>query len=96
MDSFCFGFLFFGDFLRVDGVMNEINLQPRFKVNQVDAGVDVGVGVEVDYVDLVDVGEVDVVVGIYMDQVDGGVNDYVDVVVAFEVDQADGVGGKRV
>ena len=53
MESFCFGFLFFGDFLRVDGVMNEINLQPRFKVNQVDAGVDVGVGVEVDYVDLV-------------------------------------------
>ena len=25
--NFCFGFLFFGDFLRVDGVMNEINLQ---------------------------------------------------------------------
>ena len=49
MENFCFGFLFFGDILRVDGVMNEINLQPRFKVNQVD----VGVGVEVDYVDLV-------------------------------------------
>ena len=53
MESFCFGFLCFGDFLRVDGVMNEINLQPRFKVNQVDAGVDVGVGVEVDHMDLV-------------------------------------------
>ena len=34
-------------------MMNEINLQPRFKVNQVDAGVDVGVGVEVDHMDLV-------------------------------------------
>ena len=92
--NFCFGFLFFGDFLRVDGVMNEIKLKLRLEVDQVDAGVDVGV--EVDQVDLVDVGEVDVVVGIYMDQVDGGVNDYVDVVVAFEVDQVDGVGGKRV
>ena len=94
MDSFCFGFLFFGDFLRVDGVMNEIKLKLRLEVDQVDAGVDVGV--EVDQVDLVDVGEVDVVVGIYMDQVDGGVDDYVDVVVAFEVDQVDDVGGKRV
>ena len=53
MDSFCFGFLFFGDFLRVDGVMNEIKLKLRLEVDQVDAGVDVGVGVEVDYVDLV-------------------------------------------
>ena len=53
MENFCFGFLFFGDFLRVDGVMNEINLQLRFEVDQVDAGVDVGVGVEVDQVDLV-------------------------------------------
>ena len=50
---FALDFCFFGDFLRVDGVMNEINLQPMFKVNEVDAGVDVGVGVEVDYVDLV-------------------------------------------
>ena len=53
MENFCFGFLFFGDFLRVDGVMNEINLHLRLEVDQVDAGVDVGVGVEVDQVDLV-------------------------------------------
>ena len=50
---FCFGFLFFGDFLPVDDVINEANLQLRLEVDQVDAGVDVGVGVEVDYVDLV-------------------------------------------
>ena len=53
IENFCFGFLFFGDFLRVDGVMNEINKHLRLKVDQVDAGVDVGVGVEVDQVDLV-------------------------------------------
>ena len=53
MENFCFRFWSFGDFLRVDGVMNDINLQPRFEVDQVDAGVDVGVGVEVDQVDLV-------------------------------------------
>ena len=53
MENIYFGFLFFGDFLYVDGVMNEINLQLRLEVDQVDAGVDVGVGVEVDYVDLV-------------------------------------------
>ena len=50
---FILNFCFFGDSLRVDGVMNEINLLLSFEVDQVDAGVDVGVGVEVDYVDLV-------------------------------------------
>ena len=50
---FALDFCFFGDFLRVDGVMNEIKLKLRLEVDQVDAGVDVGVGVEVDQVDLV-------------------------------------------
>ena len=75
---FALDFCFFGDFPRVD----EIKLQLRLEVDQVDF--------------FGDVGEVDVVVGIQVDQVDGGVDDYVDVVVAFEVDQVDGVGGKRV
>ena len=46
---FALDFCFFGDFPRVD----EIKLQLRLEVDQVDAGVDVGVGVEVDQVDLV-------------------------------------------
>ena len=97
MENFCFGFLFFGDFLRVDGVMNEINLHLRLEVDQVEAGVDVGVALR--WIRWIWWGccEVDVVVCIQVDQVDGGVDDYIDVVVvAFEVDQVDGVGGKRV
>ena len=67
MENFCFGFLFFGDFPRVD----EIKLQLRLEVDQVDAGVDVVVCIQVDQVDGGVDDYVDVVVAFEVDQVDG-------------------------